>query len=576
MYTLKGNGDITNILETVLKNRDVTNTERFLNPDKSHELSFTLLDNMALAVKMFKEHIEKASKILIVTDRDADGFTSSAILHSYIETYFPNVIIINIHHPRRENGLTDYMMAEIEKIKPNLVILPDSSSNDKSQHESLNSMGIQVIVLDHHRVTEEITESKDTVVVNPQLSEKYTNKDIAGVGVTYRFLQALDEEFGLDGADDNIDLVAIGNVTDGMDMRSEDVRSIVYRGLSEIKNEFLRELIYRTKHYDRELTIQALSWDVMPKLNALIRVGEPDQLQFVYEALLGRTGTFENTRARTEKNRIETWAKKASRLCVNATAKQKRIKNKAVEAVQEVIEQNNMSDDKMLIIPMEKMTKDSDGLLGYIAGDLTRIYQKPVALMLYNKKSDSYYGSIRGVDSVLENTGGFLMESGLCLYVAGHSQAAGIGVKKENIEPLREYIEENLISDVKTEVDFVINFNDINNQLFKELEELEQYWGKGVEPPLFAVTDVELPMNTFNHGANVSKVHNKGCAITAFSVPDDIVQYVDTQKEVIVDVVTTLGINRFQSNVDNQLLVSNFKVKEVRESAPFKYDSFFF
>ena len=586
MYKLIGNGDINNILQQVLTNRGVDSVTEFatyLEPSIENEESYKKLNSIDLGLELFMKHAgnNNPAEIVLVVDRDLDGMTSSAIIHNYMNTVFPNVAVTHIHHDRRENGLTKSIMSKISKLenKPNLVILPDASSNDKVQHEYLNEQGIDVLVLDHHEVNNEITDSPNTVVINPQLSPNYENKQIAGVGVTYRFLQALDNLNRVEHADDLIALVALGNISDSMDLRYADVRSIVMRGLPKMhEHKFVNEAIFKLKHSKQPLSIHALSWSVLPKINALIRVGDIEDLDFLYGALRGLEGTFENANARSEKNRIETWEKKAVRLCINAFNRQKTKREKIVEDIVEFVNQEGLNEYGVLIIPMKY---DFESLTGYVAGNVVNRFDKSVALMSYNEEEDLYYGSIRGLESNTPNFKTFLEQSGAVEWVRGHEMAAGICIKPENLDKLYKYIETTHKSgeEVTYEVDFVVDYKDITPEFVKEIDNLEQYWCKGVEPPVFYIKNARLPLSRFKYGEKISKFEDSGLEIGMFSTPTTFAENEGTPQIAVADIVGKLSINRFynfrarKDMITPQILCEGFNIEKIEaEEHTFGFD----
>lgn len=586
MYKLIGNGDINNILQQVLTNRGVdkvTEFKTYLEPSVENEESYKQLNSIDLGLELFMKHVanNNLAEIALVVDRDLDGMTSSAIIHNYMNTVFPNVTVNHIHHDRRENGLTKSIMSKISRLenKPNLVILPDASSNDKVQHEYLNEQGIDVLVLDHHEVNNEITDSPNTVVINPQLSPDYENKQIAGVGVTYRFLQALDDLNKVEHADDLIALVALGNISDSMDLRYADVRSIVMRGLLKMReHKFVNEAIFKLKHSKQPLSTHALSWSVLPKINALIRVGDIEDLDFLYGALRGLEGTFENANARSEKNRIETWEKKAVRLCINAFNRQKTKREKIVEDIVEFVNQEGLNEYGVLIIPMKY---DFESLTGYVAGNVVNRFDKSVALMSYNEEEDLYYGSIRGLESNTPNFKTFLEQSGAVEWVRGHEMAAGICIKPENLDKLYKYIETTHKSgeDVTYEVDFVVDYKDITPEFVKEIDNLEQYWCKGVEPPVFYIKNARLPLSRFKYGEKISKFEDSGLEIGMFSTPTTFAENEGTPQIAVADIVGKLSINRFynfrarKDMITPQILCEGFNIEKIEaEEHTFGFD----
>lgn len=156
-----------------------------------------------------------------------DGYTSAALLINYLSKAFPKLEIAWRLHEGKEHGL---ILDEIPE-DVDLVIVPDSGSNQFEEHKALKKKGIDIIVLDHHECSKE---SENAIVVNSQISPDYENKQFSGVGITYKFCKALDEKLGASHADKYLDLVAVGNIADSQDMRSLETRHFVKKGLKEL------------------------------------------------------------------------------------------------------------------------------------------------------------------------------------------------------------------------------------------------------------------------------------------------------------------------------------------------------
>ena len=212
-------GDISfqsNVLETILKNRDVENPNLLLNVNESVLEDYKDYDNIMLAANKYKYHIENESRKALIVDSDSDGYTSSAEFYVYSEqlcNHLGKKLNIDILiHPERTHGLTDYMMDILRTEKYDVLYIPDAGSTDFKQHEELSNLGTEIIILDHHHSDKGY--SNDAIVVNNQLSDKINNKAMTGVGVVYKFNQLLDEMFNVNFADDYLDLVAVGLVAD--------------------------------------------------------------------------------------------------------------------------------------------------------------------------------------------------------------------------------------------------------------------------------------------------------------------------------------------------------------------------
>lgn len=133
----------------------------------------------------------------------------------------------------------------------------------------------------------------------------------------------LDEKLGLNYANDYLDLVAFGMVGDAMQLSSKETKWLITKGLSNIKNEFLKEIIKENVDDGVELTPSALSFKCNPKINAYLRMASTEELDELFMALLGHQEVTENPRLR-KADKSETWARRITRICNNMYAKQRK------------------------------------------------------------------------------------------------------------------------------------------------------------------------------------------------------------------------------------------------------------
>jgi single-stranded-DNA-specific exonuclease len=130
--------DINNIARTVLNNRGIHDINGFLNVNKTHCLSYELLDNIGEAVQCMVKHIENKSNIHIVVDSDADGFCSAAMVYQYLIKCDPSLYITYSIHIGKQHGLSEDIVIPN---KTNLIVLPDAGSNDYEQHKLYKEKG---------------------------------------------------------------------------------------------------------------------------------------------------------------------------------------------------------------------------------------------------------------------------------------------------------------------------------------------------------------------------------------------------------------------------------------------------
>ena len=252
-YIRKTSYDIKdNFLKNLLKDRSLLNDNEqynasFARPQQSNLEDPKHLNYIQNGYELLKSAFINEQTIYLPVDCDADGYTSAALFYLYCkdvleEKWTNNKINIVYHIPEgKEHGLRTIMNWFPQNGNENLIVLPDSSSNDYEQHKELMDRGYRILVLDHHEASKY---SDNAIVINNQLSEHYENKCLSGVGVVYKFFQYIEEVEGwTDYSTKYLDLVAVGEISDVMLMTTLENRFICDYALSHINNTFLKEII---------------------------------------------------------------------------------------------------------------------------------------------------------------------------------------------------------------------------------------------------------------------------------------------------------------------------------------------
>lgn len=397
-------------------------SENFFRPNAENLLNPNLLDNIGDAAKLFLEHIKKGSRIYVVVDPDVDGYTSSAVLINYmsevLKPLFPD-FTVEYHIPEgKAHGLATIIdvFTETDNRICDLIILPDSSSNDYAEHKTLKSLGYDTIVLDHHLSP---SYSEDAIVVNNQLSEMYENKELSGVGIVYKFLKVCDDHLKIAAADQYLDLVALGQISDMMSMMTLENRYICDYGLSHVNNNLFKMFIEKQEYSlgSDPLNQIGVAMYITPLINALIRVGTQVQKEDLFKAFVDSDEIVPSTK-RGEKGLTETIGTQTVRNCVNARVKQNREKAKALDYLSIQISNDCLDDNKILILNADELDI-SNNLTGLCAMGVAANYKKPT--MLGRSCSDNYFrGSIRCQDGTeLKDFRQFLLDSKYMEYVEG-------------------------------------------------------------------------------------------------------------------------------------------------------------
>ena len=554
---------------------------RYFSPKKDNLEDFALLDNIMAGAECLEKHIKNKSRIYLVVDSDIDGFTSSAILYNYLMENFKD-INIEYHIPDgKEHGLDTIMPLLEHEQKYDLIILPDSSSNDYECHKKLNEMGYEILILDHHEAEKY---SENAIVINNQLSKNYPNKSLSGVGVVYKFLQLLDERNGFNSADSFLDMVAVGECGDMMDLNTLENRFISDYGFSHLKNEGLRQLI-KLQGYSifgvklEEITDSFLdnasitpinaAFYIAPLVNALIRVGSSKEKELLFQSFIKGEDIVPSTK-RGHKGETETIAEQSARNCYNARNRQNKEKEKALELLDIQISNDCLDDNKILILNADDIDV-SNTLTGLCAMGVAAKYKKPVLLGRVNKEG-YLKGSMRGRgESELKDFRSFLLSSGYMDYVEGHNNAAGFAIKESDISKLYDYANKELaninFNEGFYEADFIVNGNcSYLNEMIFDLWKGKNIYGQNCPEPIIITQNLTIrPDNIKIIGAykDTVKITFNNTTFMKFKAKELIEQLQSYPGGFIATIVGRPSVNSWNGTETPQILIEDIEINKI-------------
>lgn len=496
------NNNTSNVLAEVLKNRGINDYEKYLNLNESVLIPYEKLENINKAVELFMKHFNNKDKIEILVDEDPDGFCSAAMIYSYIKKMDDNYPVEYILHTRaKAHGLDDDIVIPDDT---KLLVIPDAGTNDTEQCQELSEKGIDVLILDHHESEEK---NPYALIVNNQMSKNYSNKDFCGAGVVYKFLQALDTETWNEFADDYLDLCALANISDVMDMRSFETRYITNLGLLNIKNKCFQSLI-KAQDYSMngKVNIHNIQWYITPILNGMIRIGSADEKELLFRAFIETDEFFEYKKRATKNRPSETIQEsiydRAARLCKNAKARQDKMKEKGVKAISEVIDELPL-DDKVIMVDVSDLL--DSGLTGVVAIKIAEQYNKPCILLQkhFDKKTRMtvFGGSARNIDnSPIDSFKDLVNSTGI---VNGKGHANAFGIVNLPIDDKEKAISmmNNILNDTEYDstycVDFILDIEHITISLIIKLSQFEDIICQGINEPMLAIENISLTRDCF-------------------------------------------------------------------------------
>ena len=496
------NNDTSNILKEVLKNRGIDDYYTYLDLDENVVIPYQKLDNIENAVDLFMNHFNNKNKIGVLVDEDPDGFCSASMMYLYIKRMDENYPVEYILHKRaKAHGLSD------DVIIPNdikLLIIPDAGTNDCKECKELSEQGVDILILDHHEKEED---NPYALIINNQMSDSYPNKCLCGAGVVYRFLQALDDENWNEFADDYLDLCALANISDVMDMRSFETRYLTDLGLLNINNKCFKALIDAQNYsMNGKVNIHNIQWYITPILNGMIRIGSQEEKELLFRAFIEQDEFFEYKKRATKDKPAETIQEsiydRAARLCKNAKSRQDKQKEKSVEQIAEIA-QSIPFDDKVVMIDTSDIL--DTGLTGVVAIKIAEMFNKPCILLnkFLDKKTGkiTYGGSARNVNhSPIESFKDIVNSTNVFNFGKGHANAFGVNLdldKKDEAINVMNNILRDVEYDSTYRVDFILDIEDVSIKLITELARFEDIVCQGIEEPMLAVENISLTKDCF-------------------------------------------------------------------------------
>lgn len=505
-YRLYENGtnDTSNVVMEVLKNRGVCDCNEYLNLTDKVVLPYSYLNNMDEAVDLFINHFERKSKIGVLVDEDVDGFCSASEMYLYIKRLDSDYPVNYIMHQRaKAHGLSDdiELPDDIE-----LLIIPDAGTNDVEQCKKLNENGIDILILDHH---ESEKDNPFALIVNNQMSERYDNKSLCGAGVVYKFLKALDDRLWNEYADDFLDLFALGNISDVMDMRSYETRYLTDLGLKNIQNKFLKALIKAQEYSMNDIVnIHNIQWYITPVINAIIRIGSIEEKELVFRAFIEEDEFFEYKKRATKNNTAQTIQEsiydRAARFCKNSKQRQDKLRDKGLEKLSNQAKKFCKNSDETKILLVDATDVLHEGLTGVVAIKMAENFNKPVILLKRHRNErgeEVYGGSARNMNnSPIENLKDVINSTNV-IKGQGHANAFGIVDlpidKKEEATRILNDILKDVEYDATYLVDYIFDIYEVDVNTIMQLSVFDNIICQGIEEPKIAVENIKLSRSEF-------------------------------------------------------------------------------
>lgn len=528
--------NLNKLLATILSNRGIIEEEqirKFLNPKRSDFYDPYEMPDMKIAVDRIIKAIENKEKIIIYGDYDVDGITSVTVLKSFIEErgikaseYIPNRL-------EEGYGLNKEAVKMIYEQGNQLMITVDCGISAVEEVDYANKLGLETIITDHHEPGSELPKAL-AVVDAKRKDNKYPFRNLAGVGVVFKLIQAISMRLNLEEKDylKYLDIVCIGTISDIVPLVDEN-RVIVKLGLKLVKqtrNLGLRSILQMAGYNKIDST--TVSFGVAPRINACGRMGHQEDALKLFLS--------------KDENEVKQLTQKLDEYNKKRQEIEKNIYNDAIKQINE----KKLDERNTIIVSGENW---HHGVIGIVSSKITELYFKPSILLCEEGEIGKGSGrSIPGFDlyEALTECKESIEKFG------GHSMAIGINVKKEKFEEFKEKIEEIAIKKEISKIvpilkiDAQIELNEINQKIVDSLKELEPF-GEENKTPLFIIKNLKIDsIRALSDGKHLKlTLKNDKNIISAigFNLGNLANEYRIGDK---IDVVGNLEINTF-NGVDN-------------------------
>ena len=565
---------VSRYFAVLLYNRGYKNAEdamRFLHLEEENLHDPYLLCDMDKATDRILRAVKNKEKICVYGDYDVDGVTAVSTLYLYLKSIGADVVI---KIPKRDGegyGVSCTAVKTLAESGVGLIITVDTGITAYDEVLFGKELGVDFVITDHHECRETLPEAY--AVVNPHRHDcKYPFVELAGVGVVFKLVCALQikkcRESGesVDAALRDVclkyvDLVALGTIADVMPIVDEN-RLIVSMGLKLMENSTrpgLRALIdaasSRKSGDDskkRKITSSFIGFGIAPRINAAGRISDA---AIAVKALLA------------DEDEAEYLAEELCEINKRRQVEENRIAEEAYRMIEDLAD---MDENPVIVLDSDEWQQ---GVIGIVASKITEKYGLPSILIsfdgtigVHTTPFDEGRGSGRSVKG-LNLVEALNYCSDLLVKYGGHELAAGLTVRRADLEDFRDRINEyarNTMSEeafkITLDADCELDVASININFAKELQLLEPY-GAGNAIPVFVLKDAIVKKINATKGGDHTRltIEKDGKIINAMyfgMAPADLNFYIgDT-----IDVLFNLEINDYKNVQSEQLNVRDARI----------------
>ena len=459
-------------LSAVLASRGIATAEEaaaFLERGRDLTCSPFLMKDMDIAVERLNKAMGKKERILIYGDYDVDGTTAVALVYKFIQQFYSN---IDYYIPDRYNegyGISKKGVDYASETGVGLIIVLDCGIKAVEEITYAKEKGIDFIICDHH-VPDDILPPAVAILNAKRLDNTYPYTHLSGCGVGFKFMQAFAINNGIEFHHliPLLDLVAVSIASDIVPIMGEN-RILAYHGLKQLNSNpsvGMKAIIDVCGLSEKEITVSDIVFKIGPRINASGRIQNGKEAVDLltekdFSAALEKAGQI-NQYNETRKDLDKSMTEEANNIVANL---------------------EGLSERRSIVLYNEEWHK---GVIGIVASRLTEVYYRPAVVL--TRTDDMATGSARSVSGfdvykAIEHCRDLLENFG------GHTYAAGLSMKVENVEAFtrrfEEYVSQHILPEQTSAViniDAEIDFRDITSKFFNDLKKFNPFGPDNIKP----------------------------------------------------------------------------------------------
>lgn len=540
------------VINDIIKER--FSMDEYLSNMSALEDPFKFKD-MIPAVEKITEYIKNNKNICVYGDYDVDGTTSVYLTYNLlcrIVQILESTSKIGYYIPHREKEGYGVNNGALDKIKTagfDLVITVDCGISNYLQVEHAKSIDLDFIVTDHHEYPENVP---DCPVINPH-DGHYPFSKLSGCGTVFKLMEALYIHNNLPRGMvfEYLDIAAISTVADLMELVGEN-RIIVKYGLYLLQNyvdkgtrPWLNKLLEKAK-FTGTIDSYTIGFVIGPRINS---VGRLSHSMHTLKYMLSNDEAL-----------LEDYSSKINKL----NDERKEMQEVIVEVGDQLIQESGVANSINIVVDGRV------GVVGLAASNLLEKYYRPTTVFSSSVNPDIYKASARSIDGfnyfeeVIEKNRDIIVGGG------GHAAAAGLAVRKENIEEFNNRVNKAVEECLKTNPDLLVRKiyvdcelepESIDVPLVKKIEQMAPF-GMGNPTPIFFLRNMSIkelkgvPVDNPKH-LQITLVKDELVFKAIMFKRYDVIE--ELQSMGTIDIAFSLSLNKFLGRTEVNLLVEYFR-----------------